>query len=546
MRRVRGVGEQVAALPVVPVLAVLVALQLAQAFWFAFHTPHNGWIWYSGGDSTEYWSEQWAIAHGIIPQAVVGFGLPVYYAWVPLVTGTTLISGAAVIVLFQAIVLVPLALVLCWLVADRLFGRVYAWSVAALWVAGPLLLLHGFVPRYHSVFDQLFLVPHWFGFTNMADLPSLVAVLATAWLTLRWFDTGSPTDAVLGGLCAGLAVGIKPANGFMFPALVVLLVASRRPRQVALWFAALVPALLTLLLWKYRGLGNVPLTTSSYERLHVAVAPTLALTPSKYVQFNWHHFTQELIDLREVFWSLRFIEFLVIAGAFGVLRKRPVRGLFVVLWFASYGILKGSNVKSDFTSANWFRLTEPGLPAFIMLTAGVFFCLPVLGRTVRSARAVVADRLDYNRRTVAIAAVPLALIPLAVMLVAQPASSMRLARDNEHVNEAPLSEAFHLRADKIGKAVHLTWDKPSSGKTVPVFQIYRDSTGDGCEAPKSGSTECLLDQEITYLGPVTGTSFVDPHPGAGPQAYRVGMLAFYKRDVLGGDLMLLSRAIRVR
>ena len=544
MHRIRSVGARVAALPVIPVLAVLVALQLTQAFWFAFHTPHNGWIWYSGGDATEYWTEQWAIAHGIIPQATVGFGLPVYYAWVPLVTGTTLMSGAAVIALFQAIVLVPTALILCWLVADRLFGRVYAWAVAALWVAGPLLLLHGFVPRYHPVFDQLFLVPHWFGFTNMADLPALVAVLATAWLTLRWFDTGSPTDAVFGGLCAGLAIGIKPANGFIFPALLVLLVASRRPRQVALWLAAVAPALLTLFLWKYRGLGIVPLTTSSYEQLHVAAAPTLAVTPSKYVQFNWHHFSQELVDLREVFWSLRFIEFLVIAGAFGVLRKRPVRGLFVVVWFASYGILKGSSIRSDFNSGNWFRLTEPGLPAFIMLVVGVVFCLPVLGRTVRSTGAAVADRLDFDRRAVGIAAVPLALVPLAVMLVAQPASSMRLARDNGNVNEAPLTDAFHLRAAKVGRTVRLTWDKPSSGRTVPVFEIYRDSTGDGCERPDRGSVECLLDQEITYIGPVRGTSFVDSKPGSGPIAYRVGMLASYN-DILGGDLMLLSQATRV-
>jgi hypothetical protein len=47
-----------------------------------------------------------------------------------------------------------------------------------------------------------------------------------------------------------------------------------------------------------------------------------------------------------------------------------------------------------------------------------------------------------------------------------------------------------------------------------------------------------------YRGPVTGTSFVD-HPGSGAHEYRVGLLAFYKRNVLGGDLMLLSPAVPV-
>src|SRR5581483_4102421 len=163
-----------------PLLAVLVALQLGEAAWFAFRTPHNGWIWYSGGDSTSYWSEQWALGHLQIPQAVVGYALPVFYAWVPLVKGPTLVQGAPVIALLQLVVLVPLALVLFWATADRLFGRVYAWAAAALWVAGPLLLLHGFVLGYHWVFDQLFLAPHLVGMTNMAHMPSLVAVLACA------------------------------------------------------------------------------------------------------------------------------------------------------------------------------------------------------------------------------------------------------------------------------------------------------------------------------------------------------------------------------
>src|SRR5207244_4385101 len=61
-------------------LAALALAQLAVAAWLAFSTSHNGWVWYSGGDATEYWTAQWSIAHGWIPQSVIGWGLPVFYA----------------------------------------------------------------------------------------------------------------------------------------------------------------------------------------------------------------------------------------------------------------------------------------------------------------------------------------------------------------------------------------------------------------------------------------------------------------------------------
>jgi hypothetical protein len=31
-------------------------VQLAITAWFALETPHNGFVWYSGGDATEYWT----------------------------------------------------------------------------------------------------------------------------------------------------------------------------------------------------------------------------------------------------------------------------------------------------------------------------------------------------------------------------------------------------------------------------------------------------------------------------------------------------------
>src|SRR4051794_17802753 len=144
-----------------PLLAALTLAQLAVVAWLAFGTPHNGWVWYSGGDATEYWTEQWAVAHGWIPTAILGWGLPILYAWVPLVAGSTLLVGLPVIVLFHVLVLMPLALVLVWALADRLYGRVYAWSATALWAVAPVLLSHAFVARFQPRFEESLLAPHW-------------------------------------------------------------------------------------------------------------------------------------------------------------------------------------------------------------------------------------------------------------------------------------------------------------------------------------------------------------------------------------------------
>ena len=260
----------------VPLLLTLAVVELATVAWLAFDTPHNGWVWHSGGDATEYWTAQWSVAHGFVPQAVISYGLPVFYGWVPLVTGTTLLHGLPVIVPLQALILVPLVLVLVWAVADQLYGRAYAAVAAAIWAFGPLLMMLAVADRYRPSFEQFFLAPHWAGLTNMADLPSVAAVLATMWAALRAVDSGRVDRALLAGAFAGVAIGIKPANAFFVPALVVLFAAALRPRLALACAAGLAPALLTLIVWKSKGLGHLPIT-SAYAATREAAAGPVAV-----------------------------------------------------------------------------------------------------------------------------------------------------------------------------------------------------------------------------------------------------------------------------
>jgi hypothetical protein len=537
-------GRRVAALPVLPALAALVAAQLALGFFFAFATPHNGWIWYSGGDATSYWTEAWAIGHYLLPPAAIGYGLPVYYAWAPLVAGPSLLNGAEVIALLQLIVLVPLALVLFWAIADRLYGRVYAWCAALLWVTWPLLALRGFVGSYHWVFDQLFLAPHWFGLTNMADLPSMVAVLASLWLTLRAVDERSQTDALLAGLLGGVALGLKPANAFFVLPVAVLFVGSRRWRLAGLWTAAVVPALITLAVWKDRGLGYLPITHSADQHVRIAAGATavLALTGSRYLPLDLRHLHGELIDLREIFWSLRFLEFLLVAGSFGLIRKAPLRGLYVVSWFAGFGILKASSNQSDFPSATYFRLAEPGLPAFLLIVIGVAFCLPALGRRLVAAPVPAAETaVDWRR--VAPAAAILAAVPLLLVATVRNPSSDLLARDENRVQEAPLTNDLHLRAVRgRGRTVRLTWTKPSTSGANVLYLVFASGDDDGCAPIVRGERHCKFNLMPT-LAETGSTSYVDNLGGYSRKWYRVAAIASYNQ--FHGDLMLLSRAVKV-
>jgi hypothetical protein len=516
----------------VPLLAALCAAQLAITAWFAFATPHNGFVWYSGGDATEYWTSQWAVAHLRLTQSIVGWGLPVLYAWVPLVTGTTLLSGLPVIVLFQALVLVPLAVILIWLVADRLFGRLYAWGATALWVAAPPLLLWGMRRQdYRVQFEQGFLAPHVYGLTNMADFPSLVLVLACAWATLRALDSSRPEEWLFAGLLAGVAIGVKPANAFFLVAVVVLLALRIRLQGALLFGAALIPAVTTLAVWKQRGLGNLPVFSAGGPR--EAAGPVVAADTGKYLPWDLHHLSMELRDLMEVFWSVRLLEWIAVAGVFAAVRRGGARGVFLAVWFVMFCVVKGSSDQASVSTTSYFRLTEPGLPAFVLLAAAIPYLVPR-----RRERIACDPPRPVPRWVIAATAIVGGVVPLALVLAVRPQPSPWLTlRDNHHSTEAPISSA--LAAHRSGR--RLTW-KPVDGHGTRVhYLVLRvDPSTGGCMPPESGAPECFL--EGSALATTRATSVVLPK---GDATYRVAAAANYRDEPNGGDLMLLGPPVTV-
>ena len=525
-----------------PLLAVLVLAQLGFVAWLAFATPHNGWIWYSGGDATEYWTSQWSVAHGLIPQAVIGWGLPILYAWIPLVAGPSLLNGLPVVVLFHTLVLGPLALVLIWALADRLYGRVYSWAAATLWVVGPLLSIWAFAPRYRPRFEQAVLAPHWAGLTDMADFPSLVAVLATAWATVRAVQNGRFGSALGAGVLGGIMIGIKPANGYFLPVVIVLLVAWRRPRLASGWAAGVVPAVVTLALWKSRGLGTIPLL-SAYAPVREAGSGTLGLSNSPYLPLDWHHLSVLWAELREVSGNLRLLQFMLVASVLGALRRNYRSGLFLVVWFVAFCVLKGMSSQADVYTLSYFRVTLPGFAALVLLVPAIGFLWP----GTRSLRSVAEPEswAVRMRSPVAVAAALTALLPLALVLAEHPASTVRSVRLSPQNSEAPISAALTPRITKAGATVRLSWRPTARTAATKVFYAVIRTTGnDGCSLPTRGAKECIL-SNLPFLTSSPNITFTD-RPGRGRFWYRIAALADDQAYQWSQDLMLVGPAVSVR
>jgi hypothetical protein len=524
-----------------PLLAVLVIGQFGVVAWLALATPHNGWVWYSGGDATEYWTSEWSVAHGLIPQALIGYGLPVFYAWVPFLAGASLLTGLPVAVLFNVLILGPLALVLLWALADRLYGRLYAWATATLWVIGPVLAIAAFAPRYRPKFEQYFLAPHWAGLTDMSDFPSLVFVLAAAYATVRAVENGRLGSALGAGVLSGVVIGLKPANGFFVAAAAVLLVATWRPRVALGWASGLAPAIVTLAVWKARGRGTVPLF-SSHVAVREASGTPVGITTSRYINLDWHHLSVQWKELGEVFLDLRLVQLVLVLAIAGALRRNTRVGLFLTTWFVGYCVVKGMSSQADITTTSYFRITVPGFAALALLLPAIAFLSPTLRRRPM-ALAPESWSIDLRSPLAALATVA-ALLPLVVVLAEHPASTVRFARLNPANTESPLSTALTPRVTASAGTVTVSWPPAKrTGSTRVAYAIFRTTRGDGCTLPAKGAVECEL--SVPVLTSTEGTSITD-NPGHGRFWYRVAAVADYKAVTTSTDLMLLGPAVSVR
>ena len=107
---------------------------------------HDGWLYYHGGDGTWYYTTAWVLGNGHIPAAVIGYGYPLLIAPIAGIAGSSLLDGIPAVVIFNQLVLAPIALVCIYGITRMFASRWYAYIVSLLWVldAGPR---HPLLPR---------------------------------------------------------------------------------------------------------------------------------------------------------------------------------------------------------------------------------------------------------------------------------------------------------------------------------------------------------------------------------------------------------------
>jgi len=551
--------------PWVP-LGLLALLQWLLVLRLALTAEHNGWLYYQGGDETFLYSSGWVVGHGHLPDAAVGFLWPLVTAPVSLLAGPNFISGLPLLILLQVLVLLPLGLLAIYGCGVRIGGRAVGYLAAAIWVLAPHLTTALFTSSYHEKWVSISL-PQALGLTGMGDFPSMVLLAGAAYFVLRTIDGGRDVDAVLAAVITGLAIGLKPANAIVLGGVGLGLLVARRFRAGLVFVVALLPALITLALWKERGLGHLPLFSSAPVLRTAAMGPIPIAGLDTYVHLDWHKYQQTIVDLREIFWSRRLLEFLPLAGAIAIARTSFAKAAFVTGWFGAFFLLKVPRTSVD--DASIWRLLTPSWPAFLLLVAALPLLLPTIGgRLAAAGRTLAGGGPVRFTRGLTIALGVVTVVPLLLVLVLTPlkdASAARLEDLDLYVTLDP-SIHVHGRVDPATKAVTLRWTGGASGNAKVFYHVLRAKpkapvlTGippfpvatDGllCNSTQrygmrlhSDNARCSLHMED--IGGTASRTFVDHPPPGGRWVYRVEVSANWVNDPARTDPFTFSRPVTV-
>jgi hypothetical protein len=404
---------------------------------------------------------------------------------------------------------------------------------------------------YHQRYTELTL-PQSLGLTAMADFPSTVACLVTAYFVARVVFDERPQliDAVAGGVAAGSALAVKPSAALFLVGPALAFAYRRRLVSAGAFVAGMLPALLALMVWKQRGLGHLPILGSPGARPLAggtelaAGAPIAGLDVGKYFHnLGWQHFIDELDQLREHFWSGRLLQWLVVAGMIALARRSQTGLLLVGGSFAAYIVVKGSYQGAGIEDSSLFRIMMPIFPAFVICLASLPFLLPHAPRRLPEWRPSV--RRAATRRQWALVAAAIAVsgvAPLAAFAAADTRGGLDPANIGKTGMPIPVNIDLGLDATVRGRTVTLHWHggQPAGG---PVFfrvwrgphDVFRCTIGTGGK---------LCNVSLPEIGVARTPEFRD-RPAAGRWVYRVAIAANWLNDPAYGDPYLVSRPLVV-
>jgi hypothetical protein len=461
------------------------------------------------------------------------------FAPITLVTGADFLGVLPAIVLFNVLVLGPIALGCIYFIARRIGGELFGLWSAALWVVMPFAAIPLFRQDYHVKYVEL-LLPQTFGLTAMADFPSMVCLLVAGALIVRALDREAPTDWLLAGLAVGVAVGIKPSNAIFCVGAALAVLVARRGTAVLPFLAGLAPALLTLAVWKERGLGSVPLF--AFEEVRLAVGTTLgAIDLHRYLGIDWDNLHTNMDGLREWFYSARLLQWLPFAGLLAVARRSLPVSALLAGWFGALLLLKGSTHLSTVESGSFFRYMMAGFPAYFLLAASIPLLIPRLaGRLDRLKQPSTGAAL--STRAVVVIAVAVIALPLAAAGLPRPINS---SQDALLVNGIliPVDPDLKVTVTRHGEARTITWNHPSTNGTSVFYRVFRTGLGgpDTTCSTAKGAKRCDINLMIE-LATTRQRRYTDGSPPPATR-FRIGIAANWRDDPEGGDVFAVSRPV---
>ncbi|MDX6513072.1 MAG: Dolichyl-phosphate-mannose-protein mannosyltransferase [Gaiellaceae bacterium] len=541
------------------VLVPLVVAQWAAVGIFATVVRHNGWLFYQGGDQLAFYTDAWLLGHGHIPEASIGYGWSFVLTPIAWIFGVNVISALPAIVLFQVVILLPVSLLAVYGIGARVGGRIVGYTAAALWVFLPYAVIPLWDQRYHAKYVEQFL-PQALGLTGLGDFPSMVALLVSAYFLVRALDTRAPVEGAVAGLAAGFAIAIKPANAIFLPAAAVGFLLARRWRPGLAFAGALIPFMLTLAVWKYRGLGHLPVITPAPKALALGrdalIAPTpLLASVGDYIKLDWSRLGDNLAQFREFFWSPRAIEWVPIAGVLGVARRSIPKAAFLGLWFLLFFVIKGTSPNQSVEGGTFLRLFMPGFPPYTILAASILLLIPTLGPRLADRRPPATPSLTWRSRPLIALAAVFALAPLLFVLVGSPYNQPDATKFFEQNVYVPVDNGFHVQVTATPGGELIRWKPPRPTGTRVFYVVFRSPTqqtapdptlppghqGIRCLPPTGGALDCRL--EMQDIGRTRGGVWRDPDVlPAGEWTYRIGVAANWIDDQsTGGDVVLVSR-----
>ena len=524
------------------VLATLAATQLVATILLAVSVPHNGWVWFHNGDQIWITTQGWMLGHLELPPTELGYFWSLVLAPLMWFTGPTFVQVMPPVIALNLFVLAPIAVLCVYGIAERIGGRLLGYWASLLWVVAPLASIPLFVDRYQERWTEHFL-PQALGLTSLADFPSMVIVLASALFVVRSLDASRIADAAMAGLLLGAAGATKPPNLLLGAGAALAYLVARRWRDAIVFGAMVVPSLLVLVLWKERGLGQLPVLSLGEVRV-AAGAGLIALDVDRYVELDLDHWRLQMDQLREFFWSARLAQWAPLAGLLAVLRVRqaPIAALLGG-WLAAFLLVKGLSTRADIQANTFWRLLMPAWPAYLILFAAIPLLVPTfarrLGELIRPGTIA-----PIARRWVVVAAVLTVAIPATAVIASSPSTRPERAVFQDDAGNfimTPIAEDVRLEAERTADGQSLSWTSGGPWQADVFYRIYRNDGRDvECEnADGAISVYCFI--RSVPIATTRDTTYLDRDapPGAW---YRIGVGTNWLDDDTQGDVFAFSRA----